>query len=274
MLKILTSAVLILSILLFPPATLAFVSQDALPGDSLYPVKRKLEDAVLLFASITPSTKAWFAVAYSGRRYKETASLINKGKNSDAILTVKELVFQTDIAAEEIKKIGNSNQRASLASNLKQTIEGYSKGLEESKKQVGIQVALAKDNNLTDGEETFDEIDNAASPSPSSSAKVTASPRASPTLKATNTPSPTPATTGGGTQSDAQDLQDAIDDARADLEGIQDDLDQIGDLPNPEDVSSDSSLIDSLLIDLGNIDINGLDSTLNSTLNKYNSLFL
>ncbi|MBI3485624.1 hypothetical protein HY025_01620 [Candidatus Daviesbacteria bacterium] len=57
MVKLLATFILILTIMLFPPATLAYISQNSLPGDRLYPVKRGLEDGVLWLASISLFSK-------------------------------------------------------------------------------------------------------------------------------------------------------------------------------------------------------------------------
>ena len=61
MIRLLSIITLILSIVLFPPASLALISNNAVPGDSIYPIKRFLEDGIYAVASITPGTKAWFS---------------------------------------------------------------------------------------------------------------------------------------------------------------------------------------------------------------------
>ena len=63
MARLLALATLILSLVLFPPATLAYLSQDAVPGDRMYPIKRGFEDVILTVTSINPWSKAFVATA-------------------------------------------------------------------------------------------------------------------------------------------------------------------------------------------------------------------
>lgn len=127
MAKILTVLSLVFALLLFPPATMAIISQNAVPGDSTYPIKRKLEDGILLFASITPTTKAWFSLERSNRRYKEAAILLNKGDL--ATQTLNELVDQTTIAAQEITQVQSVAKKEELINQLSQSIKQYDQGL-------------------------------------------------------------------------------------------------------------------------------------------------
>ena len=46
MIKLLSIICLVLAIVLFPPAALALVSNNAVPGDATYPIKRALEVAI------------------------------------------------------------------------------------------------------------------------------------------------------------------------------------------------------------------------------------
>ena len=54
MVRLLSTIVLILAIILFPPAVLALVSNNAVPGDSTYSIKRFLEDGIYTIASLNP----------------------------------------------------------------------------------------------------------------------------------------------------------------------------------------------------------------------------
>lgn len=118
---------LILSILLFPPAALALISNNAVPGDTTYPIKRKLEDGILLIASFHPTTKAWFSVERSNRRFVEATALLGQGKA--ATETIDELVFQTEAAVDEVVKVNDNAQKDQLISQLSESIDKYDKGL-------------------------------------------------------------------------------------------------------------------------------------------------
>lgn len=128
MLKIVSTAALVLMFLLMIPAGLITISQDAAKGDWNYPIKTGIEDVILSVASLTPYTKAYFAVALANRRYAETEKVLASGENADSSL--EELVAQTTSAANDIGKVSSSQQRARLIADLSNAIDKYDKGLE------------------------------------------------------------------------------------------------------------------------------------------------
>lgn len=141
MAKILTLLSLLIAFLLFPPATLALMSNNAVPGDMTYGIKRKLEDGILLLTSFNPSTKAWFAVERSGRRYKEAAILLSKGESASE--TLNELVLQTTAAANDISEINDITKKEELLSELSSSLAEYNQGLlavEEQSKNIALNV--------------------------------------------------------------------------------------------------------------------------------------
>ncbi len=128
MFKLLSTLILILSIVLFPPAALAFVSNNAVPGDSTYPIKRALENVILTAASVNPTTKAWFSAQRSDRRFKEFTTLNSQGKVGTVVL--KELVQQTGDAANNISGVKDSGEKIKLIDQLSSSIQNYDKGLQ------------------------------------------------------------------------------------------------------------------------------------------------
>lgn len=133
--KILSIIFLIIAIFLFPPAVLAGISQNAIPGDSLYPIKRAMEKGVLTLVSIHPTTKAWFSIDYSGRRFSEATRLITKGENIQAKKSLNELVSQTSEVASAITTIKNQAQKRKLLAELNRSINQYQEGLTQAKQQ-------------------------------------------------------------------------------------------------------------------------------------------
>lgn len=129
MVRLLSILTLILATILFPPATLALISNNAVPGDKTYPIKRGLEDVIYAVVSLNPVTKAWFAAARSDRRFKEFSTLIAQGKSASN--TLNELVNQTDIAALEIKKVDDPVKKQALISQLSESINKYDQKLDE-----------------------------------------------------------------------------------------------------------------------------------------------
>lgn len=123
LLKWIDIATIIIVIVLFPPAALAFVSQNAIPGDAIYPVKRKLEDGILLLASVNPRTKALFDVNLSNRRFDESKALLAEGKSADQ--TLGELVTQTTIAATQINEMKDQKDKVELQQSLQTSVNKY-----------------------------------------------------------------------------------------------------------------------------------------------------
>lgn len=138
--KWISTVVLILAVVFLPPAILAYVSQDSLPGDTIYPIKRALEDGILFLASISNPTKAFFAIAYSQRRYKEVTGLIAKEDFGATSKSLQELIMQTSLATGDIREVSSVESRRALAAQLSMAIEEYDKGLEESKQTVANNV--------------------------------------------------------------------------------------------------------------------------------------
>lgn len=126
---------LVLIIVLFPPSVLALISNNAVPGDTTYPIKRKLEDGILLIVSVNPTTRAWFSANRSTRRFDEARILIAQGKQT-AGASLEELVSQTVVAAKEIDQISDPVQKEQLKQQLSQSIAQYSLGLNEIQKQI------------------------------------------------------------------------------------------------------------------------------------------
>lgn len=140
MVRLLSIATLILVIVLSPPAVLAVVSNNAVPGDATYPIKRGMEDAIYAVASLNPVTKAWFAKARSDRRFKEITVLLTQGKKASQ--TLDELVKQTQTAADQIDKVSDSTQKAKLISQLSDSISKYNEGLAQTSKTKPVTAPL------------------------------------------------------------------------------------------------------------------------------------
>lgn len=127
--KLASIVLLIFVIALFPPAVLAVVSNNAVPGDTTYPVKRGLEDIIFAVASLNPATRAWFAAARSDRRFQEVTVLVARGKKAGD--TLNELVEQTQIAANQIDQVSDPAQKAKLINQLSESITKYDTGLSQ-----------------------------------------------------------------------------------------------------------------------------------------------
>lgn len=117
--------VLVLALVLMVPTVLILASQNAIPGDSTYLIKRKLEDGIIVVASLHPSTRAMFHVGFSQRRFKEAVAVIKKG--GKGYESLDELVSQTRTAATSVKNLSDKEAKKQLAADLSKQIEEYDK---------------------------------------------------------------------------------------------------------------------------------------------------
>lgn len=240
--RLLTILTLILSIVLFPPAALALISNNSVPGDATYPVKRGLEDIIFSIASVSPVSKAWFAAARSNRRFEEINVLITSGKQAQA--TLNDLVEQTQVAANQIANVSNQSQREELTKQLAVSIEKYDKGLEEllpplvpEPPPAPVAQTARPTSTPTPTPSPSPIVRPSASATPRATATPlpTATPRVSPTPRPT--PSPTPVVTPtptpipvppppppGGGQSSCDRIRNDIQRARCELERIRNGL--------------------------------------------------
>lgn len=219
--KIVSTLALIIMLLLFPPAVLITISQNAIPGEKMYPLKRKLEDIVLDIASYNPTTKAYFALAQSQRRFEETQALLARGDIAGANL--QELVTQTSTALSDIKKVENNTSKEQLISKLTDSVDEYNKGLERSER-------LISSNSETQTVASSPVL----SPKPNSDHTVT-EPKASPVA------SPSP-----GQETPRSQDEEKLRKAREELQKIKDELEQekkqLQSSPAPEPSPSPNSI--------------------------------
>lgn len=138
--ELLSKSLVVILIVLLGPTTAVLSSQDAIPGDRTYPVKRGLENVIITFASVNPQSKVFFSQDFSKRRYKETIALVKKGKTATASLS--ELISQTQNAAIEIERLQDINLKKEYAQNFTRQIDEYKDGLAKVQKTEVPQIVL------------------------------------------------------------------------------------------------------------------------------------
>lgn len=220
MARLLTILSLVLVILLFPPATLALISNNAVPGDATYPIKRKLEDVIFAIASVNPVSKAWFSAARSDRRFQEVNTLIAQGKQANR--TLQELVQETQSTADEISQVKDAGQKTQLEQQLKDSIKKYDQGLAELSKQRQNQpqpIAVVNPVNVTPSPNVAVTVAPPSTPTSRPVPGVTAMPTVLPTSTPTQLPPPP-----SSPVSDCNQITDSIERARCELEKLGDSL--------------------------------------------------
>lgn len=115
-----TASLVIIGILT-PLTLLIAISQNAVPGDLFYPVKRGIEGVVLAAASVNPTTKALFKTDLSGRRFTEAYKLLARADTSGLDLFVDEI----ETTKQAIITIADSRQKQQLQTKLVAKINEY-----------------------------------------------------------------------------------------------------------------------------------------------------
>jgi len=224
--KLLSIISLILALVLFPPAALAVISNNAVPGDATYPIKRSLEDVIFAVASLNPTSKAWFSAARSDRRFTEFKTLVAEGKKGTD--TLNELVEQTQIAASQIAQVTNKEEKAKLIEQLQVSIEKYDQGLEQFADSPPKDPVLPQATNTPLPTPTTQPGNQPTSiPTVQPTSTPTPSPAAAPTLKPTSTLHPSPRPTQAPVTKDEEkekQKQKEIEEARKKLEEIKKEL--------------------------------------------------
>lgn len=219
--RLLSIVSLVLVLVLFPPAALALVSNNAVPGDPTYPIKRGLEEVIYKVVSLNPTTKAWFAAARSDRRFKEFSMLVTQGKKTGEVLN--ELVRQTEIAADQIASVRNEGQKEKLVQKLSESIKKYDQGLKQLSTETTAPTAtIVPSARLipVPTQRTVVGLQPTVSPTTVPTVQpdptLTAASSPSPTPTSQSTPTPTPASPN----QDEQERQRQIEETRRRLEEI------------------------------------------------------
>lgn len=122
---------------LAPLTVLIFLSQDSIPGDFFYPVKRGMEGVILAAASVNPATRAAFRTDLTQARFKEAQSLVISKSNTSGLSTFIDEVQGTQL---EVASLKNDTEREKAEEKLINKLEEYQAGLStlETKTQQNI----------------------------------------------------------------------------------------------------------------------------------------
>lgn len=164
----------ILLFALLPFSVLAFLSQGAVPGDLFYPVKRGLENVILVASSVHPATKVAFRTDLTERRFKEAEQLlVLQGQTTG----LSDFVGHVQTVEEEILKLSSLDDKRQASDKLIAKIEEYETKLAAVQVQVEQQPVSQPD-----------EVTPAPQPQQPTSTSVSQTPTPTPQVQ---TPPPT-----------------------------------------------------------------------------------
>lgn len=130
-------------ILLFffaPFTVLILLSQNSIPGDFFYPVKRGLENIILVTASVSPTTKVAFRTDFTQRRFTEAQQLLVLRADTTGF---SDLVTEVSSTQQELSTVSNSQDKIQNADKIIAKIEEYQVQLSQTQNQVQIAQGLS-----------------------------------------------------------------------------------------------------------------------------------
>ena len=130
-------------ILLFffaPFTVLILLSQNTIPGDFFYPVKRGLENMILVAASVSPTTRVAFRTDLTQRRFSEAQQLVALKADTTAF---SEFVSDVSTTQEDLSALSSSKDKIENSDKLLAKIDEYQVQLSQVQTQVQIAQAQA-----------------------------------------------------------------------------------------------------------------------------------
>lgn len=114
-----------------PITVLILLSQNTIPGDLFYPVKRGLEGAVLATASVNPATRVAFRTDLTERRFDEAEKLLARADTAGLNGFIEEI--QT--TQQEVSTLLNISSKQELTDKLVKQIDAYQNKLDKAQAQ-------------------------------------------------------------------------------------------------------------------------------------------
>lgn len=225
---------------LLPVTVLIFLSQNTVPGDLFYPVKRSLENVVLAAASVSPATRAAFRTDLTEIRFKEAQSLVASESNTSGLSTFIQDIQSTQL---EVANLKDDTQRTKAEEKLISKLEEYQTGLSTLEAKTEQNIIAYQIQQVPTLTPTSPDLPSATptltpSPIPSKIPTVTptslplpsSQPQSSPTLTSIPTvvqATPTVPTQVENTQiTEQRKIVESIKDTKTSLEKIQKDLEE------------------------------------------------
>lgn len=195
----LSAALLVLIILLSGTGGMVGLSQSALPGDGLYPIKRTSEQVAYSF-TFRDVDRVSVSAAYAERRLDEAEALIEKEDYEDIASTIQVFEQQVDQTVTLFENVSDSKakEKITLADSIKKEFNTHAEVLDKLQSSAPEEVrgslkhaeTTAMLGAMSVEEETRNIVDPTATPQPT----VTTTPTDLPEPTVTNTPPPPTAT--------------------------------------------------------------------------------
>lgn len=118
---------------LLPITVLILLSQNTIPGDFFYPVKRGMENIVLVASAVSPSTRAAFRTDLTQRRFDEASQILVSKADVSAYY---DFVTEVRQAKQDIETISDPKEKSAKSEALLAKIEQYQTQLTQVQSQI------------------------------------------------------------------------------------------------------------------------------------------
>ena len=193
--QILNRALWVVFLVLTPLTFIGVLSQNSIPGDFLYSIKRGYEGTALAFASLAPETKASYTTSLATVRFTEAEKLLLAKSDTQGLAT---LVEQVQTAQDNVAAVQNVEQKEELEQKLIASIDTYQASLLKVQQQIATNVASQPITQTTSAQTQPTTSQTAQTTSPSSTQPTqtaiptpTTTQSSSQTTQLTQTPTPT-----------------------------------------------------------------------------------
>ena len=136
--QILNRVLWVVFLVLTPLTFIGILSQNSIPGDFLYSVKRGYEGTALAFASLVPETKASYTTSLATVRFTEAEKLLLTNSDTQGLAT---LVEQVQTAQDNVAAVQSSPQKEELEQKLIASIDTYQASLLKVQQQIASNVS-------------------------------------------------------------------------------------------------------------------------------------
>src|SRR3989338_2294690 len=123
-----------------PVTVLILISQNTIPGDLFYPLKRSMENVVLAAASTHPATKAAFRTDLTERRFDEAEKLLLARADTTGL---NSFIEEMQLTQDAIGSISDENAKKDLTEKLIKKIDEYQSKLVEVQAKSSSSITIA-----------------------------------------------------------------------------------------------------------------------------------
>lgn len=116
-------------------ASVVVASAQSLPNDVLYPVKRTIEQARLMFALDNKANGA-LRLTFAAERLDEVQRLIDRGRGADAVIAIDDFAAQVQSVVAITHSMPDTAERANLLARVNESIKSSDAVLSKTQEQL------------------------------------------------------------------------------------------------------------------------------------------